>query len=114
MIALPRIRTMAVLLTATAALAACAPKAPKVLPPDPGANTNTQTSGGGIQAPVPGSQADFVAQMMGQDTIYFDTDRYNIDSADQAALTAQAQLRAWLEQMNTNARQFDGSQVPVG
>ncbi|OKH72543.1 hypothetical protein EB73_08930 [Mycobacterium sp. SWH-M3] len=30
------------------------------------------------------------------------------------ALTAQAQLRAWLEQMNTNARQFDGSQVPVG
>jgi peptidoglycan-associated lipoprotein len=42
---------------------------------------------------VPGSQADFVAQMMGQDTVYFDTDRFNIDSADQAALAAQAQ---WL------------------
>ncbi len=39
------------------------------------------------------SQADFVAQMMGQDTIYFDTDKYNIDGADQAALQAQA---AWL------------------
>ncbi len=91
--ALPRIRTMAVLLTATAALAACAPKAPKVLPPDPGASQVTDNGNSGPQAPVPGSQADFVAQMMGQDTIYFDTDRYNIDSADQAALTAQAQ---WL------------------
>ena len=31
--------------------------------------------------------------MMGKDTIYFDTDKYNIDSADQAALQAQA---AWM------------------
>jgi len=31
--------------------------------------------------------------MMGQDTIYFETDRFNIDATDQAALAAQAQ---WL------------------
>jgi peptidoglycan-associated lipoprotein len=31
--------------------------------------------------------------MQGQDTIYFDTDRYNIDSVDAAALQSQAQ---WL------------------
>ena len=55
---------------------------------------STDTSGGGgVQGPVPGTQADFVAQMMGQDTVYFDTDKYNIDAADQAALAAQAQ---WL------------------
>jgi peptidoglycan-associated lipoprotein len=35
-----------------------------------------------------------VQVMNGQDTIYFDTDRYNIDSADQAALTQQAQYLA--------------------
>jgi peptidoglycan-associated lipoprotein len=32
--------------------------------------------------------------MNGRDTIYFDTDRYNIDSADQAALQTQAQYLA--------------------
>lgn len=90
----PRMRTMALLLTGAAALAACAPKAPKVLPPDPGAAVSTDTSAGSaIQGPVPGTQADFVAQLLGQDTVYFDTDKYNIDNADQAALAAQAQ---WL------------------
>ena len=89
------IRTAILLLASSAALAACASKAPKQLPPDPGANVSTNTA----QEPVrgntitPGSQADFVAQMMGQDTIYFDTDRFNIDATDQAALAAQA---AWL------------------
>ncbi len=72
------------------ALSACASKAPKVLPPDPGPATQGPVAESG---PTPGSQADFVAQMMGQDTIYFDTDRYNVDSADSAALAAQAQ---WL------------------
>src|SRR3546814_17771326 len=43
--------------------------------------------------PVAGSQADFVAKMMGADTICFDTDKYDIDSMDQAALAKQAQ---WL------------------
>ena len=40
---------------------------------------------------MPGSQADFVAYTRGQDTIYFETDRYNIDNEDVAALTTQAQ-----------------------
>ena len=65
-----------------------------MLPPDPGGSAAGQTTDGtGSTAPVPGSQADFVAQMMGQDTILFDTDRYNIDATDQTALATQAQ---WL------------------
>ena len=91
------IRTAILLLASSAALAACASKAPKQLPPDPGANVSTNTAQEPVQGNTitPGSQADFVAQMMGQDTIYFDTDRYNIDSADMTALQAQAQ---WLAQ----------------
>lgn len=77
----------------TLALSACASKAPKELPPDPGPVTTTTDTGPRTLGPTPGSQADFVATMMGDDVIYFDTDRYNIDSADAAALTKQAQ---WL------------------
>ena len=102
----PHPRTALLLITTALALAACAPKAPKVLPPDPGnaVSTNT-TGGGGMQGPAPGSQADFVAQMMGQDTIYFDTDKYNIDSADQTALAAQAQ---WLAKYPTKRATIEG------
>ncbi len=82
--------TMTMLLAAGLTVSACAKKAPQVLPPDPGAPQTEMTGSG---APIPGSQADFAAQMMGQDTIYFDTDRFNIDATDQAALSAQAQ---WL------------------
>jgi peptidoglycan-associated lipoprotein len=84
---------LAVTLAFALALGACSGKAPKALPPDPGGAVSTGSSQGDSTAPVPGSQADFIAQMMGQDTVYFDTDRFNIDSADQAALQAQAQ---WL------------------
>jgi peptidoglycan-associated lipoprotein len=85
---------VALTLLGSVALAACASKAPKQLPPDPGAAVSTDTSGEtATGVAVPGSQADFVATMMGQDTILFDTDRYNIDSTDQTALAAQAQ---WL------------------
>lgn len=81
-----------VLLAGSLAISACASKAPKELPPEPGPATTTTTQSSGT---VPGSQADFVAALMGDDTIYFDTDRYNIDTADAAALTRQAQ---WLLQ----------------
>jgi peptidoglycan-associated lipoprotein len=82
---------VAILVAGALALSACAKKAPKQLPPEPaGVATQTETNPAG---PVPGSQADFVAVMNGQDTIYFDTDRYNVDSADAAALQSQAQ---WL------------------
>jgi len=78
------------LIAGSIALSACASKAPKQLPPEPGPATTSETTQSG---PIPGSQADFVAFTQGSDTIYFDTDRYNIDSADAAALQAQAQ---WL------------------
>jgi peptidoglycan-associated lipoprotein len=81
---------LAALLALSIALSACASKAPKQLPPDPGAGTAADSAS---QGPVPGSQADFVAFARGQDTVYFDTDRYNIDSEDAAALATQAQ---WL------------------
>ncbi|MBS0477289.1 MAG: peptidoglycan-associated lipoprotein Pal [Proteobacteria bacterium] len=79
-------------LAAGLAVSACSKKAPKSLPPDPGGSVST-VAPVTQQGPVPGSQADFVATMMGQDTILFDTDKYNIDSADQTALAAQA---TWL------------------
>lgn len=70
-------------------LAACSKgSAPEGLPPAPGEDTS-----GGYSRPVPGSQADFFATMNGRDTIYFDTDRYDIDGVDMAALQSQAQ---WL------------------
>jgi peptidoglycan-associated lipoprotein len=82
------------LITACAVLSACASKAPKDLPPDPGpARTSADTANGSSQAPVPGSQADFAAFTLGLDTIYFDTDRYNLDVQDIAALQRQVQ---WL------------------
>jgi peptidoglycan-associated lipoprotein len=85
--------TLGALLACSLALSACSKKAPQVLPPDPGGTAPSQTTTDN-GAPTPGSQADFAAQMMGQDTILFDTDRYNIDATDQAALAAQAQ---WLQ-----------------
>ena len=83
--------SIAAALASALVLSACSHKAPKILPPDPGGAVSTDT--GGSTAATPGSQADFTAQMMGQDTIYFDTDQYNIDTPDQQALAAQA---AWL------------------
>ncbi len=83
----------ALLLAGSLALSACASKAPKQLPPDPGTSTTTTGAGTGTGAPIPGSQGDFLAFTQGADTIYFDTDKSNIDSADAAALQTQAQ---WL------------------
>lgn len=86
--------TLTAVIAASLALGACAKKAPQQLPPDPGPAVSTGSTEGTSTAPTPGSQADFVAQMMGQDTIYFDTDKFNVDGADQAALQAQA---GWLQ-----------------
>lgn len=83
---------IAAALASALVLSACSHKAPKILPPDPGGSVSTDTTIG-TGAATPGSQADFVAQLMGQDTVYFDTDQYNIDAPDQQALAAQA---AWL------------------
>ena len=73
------------------ALGACAKKPPEEIPPPP-ADTRVETVQPDVpEGPEPGSQAHFVEVLRGQDTIYFDTDRYNIDSADAAALQQQAQ-----------------------
>ncbi|MEO6093770.1 MAG: peptidoglycan-associated lipoprotein Pal [Novosphingobium sp.] len=87
-----RIVPVALMLAGTLAMSGCAKKAPKMLPPEPGAATSTDTGASTIGA-APGSQADFVAVTQGADTIYFDTDQYNIDGEDSAALQKQAQ---WL------------------
>jgi peptidoglycan-associated lipoprotein len=96
---------LSLVLASGLALSGCSKKAPKTLPPDPGAQVSTATEPSAPQGPVPGSQADFVNQMMGQDTILFETDRYNIDSADQAALAAQA---AWLQRYPAKQATIEG------
>lgn len=88
------------------AISACASKAPKELPPEPGpATTTTSSNSGQSLGPVPGSQADFLARMMGSDTIYFDTDQFSIDSLDQQALAKQAQ---WLMQFPGKRATIEG------
>ena len=83
--------SLGILMASSLALAACETKAPEELPPPPTASSSPPPSG--PYGPTAGSQADFVNQMGGREVIYFDTDRYNIDSPDQAALQLQAQ---WL------------------
>ena len=84
---------IAVTLASALALSACKKEAPNVLPPGPGETaTPTPTAGPvGPEGPIPGTQPHFAQMMQGRDTIYFDTDRFDIDSEDQAALRQQAQ-----------------------
>ena len=97
--------TLTAVIAASLALGACSKKAPQQLPPDPGPAVSTGSTEGTTTAPTPGSHADFVAQMMGQDTIYFDTDKFNVDSADQAALKAQA---GWLQKYPAKRATIEG------
>lgn len=83
---------IALITTSALALGACSKKAPEELPPPPPTSTPTPTAvTPAPSGPIPGSSQHFRQVMAGQDTIYFDTDKYNIDSADQAALRSQAQ-----------------------
>lgn len=91
----------AMLLAGSIGLAACAKKAPEELPPPPADTTapvtdTTPTNTG----PQVGSQMHFENAVNGQNVIYFDTDRYNIDSADAAALQTQAQYLGQYPQVN--------------
>ena len=83
---------LAVTLVAASALAlgACAKKAPEQLPPAP-EPTAGPTQAPPPSGPQPGTQSHFQQTMNGQDVIYFDTDKFNIDSEDAAALRSQAQ-----------------------
>ncbi len=88
-------------------VSACSKKAPETLPP-PAVQTAPSAATQQPAAPariVPGSQADFVNQMSGRDTIFFDTDRYNIDSEDAAALRAQAE---WLARYPEKRARVEG------
>lgn len=96
-----KIATMLLLASATG-LAACSKKAPETTPPPPltGDGTTTAppfTDQTGVGAP--GTQAHFAGAVGSATTIYFDTDRYNIDSQDAAALQAQAQYFARYPQL---------------
>ena len=106
MFAVPNFKTSALLVAGCIAVSACATKAPKQLPPDPGAAVATSTANNpGSLVAAPGSQADFVAVTNGADSIYFDTDRYNIDSADAASLQTQAQ---WLQRYPSKRATIEG------
>lgn len=89
------------LLASATTLAACSKKAPEQLPPPPETNAATMQPTPQVQptGPQAGSQQHFAAAVGSSTTIYFDTDRYNVDSQDAAALQAQAQYFARFPQV---------------
>ena len=82
---------IAVTLASALALSACKKDPPEELPPPPQTSTPAPTPPPGPTGPIPGTQAHFAQMMQGRDTIYFDTDKFDIDAEDQAALRQQAQ-----------------------
>ena len=89
------------LLSSAIGLAACSKKAPADIPPPPVQTTvpTTPTPPATAQGPRVGTQAHFAGAVGSSTTIYFETDRYNIDSQDAAALQAQAQYFARYPQL---------------
>lgn len=82
------------LLAGVSLVAGCSREAPEELPPPPAATpapTPTPTAAPQQTGPSVGSQEHFADAVGGSTVVYFDTDRYNIDASDQAALQAQAQ-----------------------
>ena len=77
------------------ALAGCKKEPPASLPPapvqTPAPTASVPPSTPAPTGPVAGSQAHFAQAMAGKDVIFFDTDKYNIDSEDAVALRAQAE-----------------------
>jgi peptidoglycan-associated lipoprotein len=75
------------------ALTACAKKPPAQLPPAPQETTTPAPTAPPPTAngPAPGTEEHFKSVMNGRDVIYFDTDKYDIDSDDASALRQQAQ-----------------------
>jgi peptidoglycan-associated lipoprotein len=97
-----KIALTAALLVGASTLAACSKKAPEELPPPPpttSAPTPTPTTTVSTRPSGPGTQAHFEEAVGSSTTVYFDTDRFNIDSTDAAALQAQAQYFARFPQL---------------
>jgi len=86
-------RSAIVLVAAASALAltACSKKPPAQLPPAPQDNTGPAEQLPPTNGAAPGTEEHFKQVMNGRDVIYFDTDKYNVDSDDAAALRQQAQ-----------------------
>jgi len=88
------------LLAGVSAAAACSKKAPEQLPPAPvdvsrpAAATPPPPAPTRPSGPTVGSQEHFANAVGNAATVYFDTDRFNIDSADAASLQSQAQYFA--------------------
>jgi peptidoglycan-associated lipoprotein len=83
-------------------VAGCAKKqaAPEVVPPVEQAPPGEAVAPGDVElVELPAAQADLVAKA-GSDTVYFGTDKYDLDEATKATLAAQAR---WLI-ANTNVR----------
>ena len=80
---------LAITVCSAIALSACSKKPPAELPPAP-QDTSTPPPPSRPTGPIPGSQEHFRQIMAGRDTIYFDTDMFNVDAEDQAALREQA------------------------
>ena len=95
-----KIATILLLASATGR-AACAKKAPEVLPPAPTETAAPTQPTPQVQptGPAIGTQGHFAAAVGSSTTIYFDTDRYNVDTQDAAALQAQAQYFARFPQV---------------
>jgi peptidoglycan-associated lipoprotein len=85
---------LAITVCSAIALSACSKKPPEELPPAPQNTSTPAPPPSRPTGPVPGSQEHFRQIMAGRDTIYFDTDMFNIDAQDQAALREQANYLA--------------------
>lgn len=100
--------TLATILAGTMAIAGCSKKenAPEDLPPPPLTATPAPSAGPGGPAGVqPGSNADFLAQMGGRNVIFFDTDKFDVDATDAAALRTQAD---WLKRYSSKRATIEG------
>jgi len=101
---------LAATLASTIALAGCSKKeAPEDLPPPPLTVTPAPTpgpTGGPITGQIiPGSNADFLSQLAGRNVIYFDTDKFDVDATDAAALRSQAD---WLKRYPSKRATIEG------
>ena len=87
-----RLTTGLLLATALVAVAGCAPKPPKDLPPPP-QGTQQPPYQPPADSIVPGSRADFQRSVT-SDTVHFGTDLFDIDPEARAILDTQAE---WLQ-----------------
>jgi len=102
---------LAITVCSAIALSACSKKPPAELPPAPQNTTTPTPPPPRPTGPVPGTQEHFRQVMSGRDTILFDTDMFNIDAEDQAALRQQAN---YLSQYPNIRATIEGHQIALG